>query len=409
MEEKRSYLRGFILGSVLSLTVVLVIIGGLKLWNVYQLRTDTEGTEESATEVVSDSKLNSKLNVIAELVDKYYLNDIDDEQLKDSVIKGFVNGLGDDYAAYYTKEEMELMMQSTSGAYCGIGATLGQDTEGSVRVISAFDGSPAEKAGLLGGDIITKIDDKDASGMDVSSIAAMAKGEAGSHVKIQVNRDGELKEFDIVREQIEIPSLEYEMLDNQIGLISLWEFSEVTSEQFDHAYKDLQQQGMQGLIIDLRDNYGGVVDAAIDVAEHFLPEGIVVYTEDKQGRKDEFMASGSNIFNKPLVLLVNGNTASSAEILAGAVKDYEKGTLIGTKTFGKGIVQNVISLGDGTALKMTTSKYFTPKGNNIHGIGIEPDITVEYSEEMKQAETYSKEIDNQLQEGIRFITEQIKQ
>ena len=255
------------------------------------------------------------------------------------------------------------------------------------------------------GDIIYKINGTEVSGTDLTEVVSRIKTEPGDSVNIEVVREGEAEElsFDVVRAHIEIPTVNSEMLEGKIGYIEVTEFDTVTKEQFRTALETLENQGMEKLIIDLRNNPGGVLDTVCNMLEQILPEGLIVYTEDKQGNRTEYKSSGRHEFKKPMAVLVNGNSASASEIFAGAVKDYGIGTLVGTKTFGKGIVQRIVNLNDGTAVKLTVSKYYTPKGNDIHKVGIEPDVEVELDESLKQKITIEKAEDNQLQKAIEIL------
>jgi len=334
------------------------------------------------------------------------LDEIDREEVESWMYKGLVAGLGDTYAAYYTKEELEKTEEASSGAYNGIGAVMTQNrTTGMEVIVRCYEGTPSAESGLLPGDILYSVNDTQVTGMDLTEVVSMIKTEQGDTVKIEVAREGEedYLSFDVPRAPIEVPTVEYEMLDGKIGYIEIVEFDTVTEAQFSNALADLEEQGMEKLIIDLRNNPGGVLGTVCNMLEQILPKGLIVYTEDKNGNRTEYKSDGSHEFKKPLAVLVNGNSASASEIFAGAVKDYGIGTLVGTKTFGKGIVQRIISLNDGTGIKLTVAKYFTPKGNDIHQVGIEPDVEVELDEALKQKVTIEKSEDNQLQKAIEIL------
>lgn len=278
-------------------------------------------------------------------------------------------------------------------------------TTGMVVIVRCYEGTPSAESGLLPGDVLYSVNDTQVTGMDLTEVVSMIKTEPGDTVKIEVAREGEedYLSFDVPRAPIEVPTVEYEMLDGKIGYIEIVEFDTVTEAQFSNALDDLEEQGMEKLIIDLRNNPGGVLGTVCNMLEQILPKGLIVYTEDKNGNRTEYKSDGSHEFKKPLAVLVNGNSASASEIFAGAVKDYGIGTLVGTKTFGKGIVQRIISLNDGTGIKLTVAKYFTPKGNDIHQVGIEPDVEVELDEALKQKVTIEKSEDNQLQKAIEIL------
>jgi len=300
------------------------------------------------------------------------------------------------------------MQESTAGQYVGIGASLTQDTDtGIITIIRCFEGTPSEEAGLLPGDILYKINDTEVTGMELSTVVSMIKTEEGETIRLSVARDGETDylEFDVERREVEIPTVSYEMLEDKIGYIAITEFDTVTEEQFNLALADLESQGMEKLVIDLRDNLGGVLQTVCSMLEQMLPEGLIVYTETKDGERTEYKSDGKHEFQKPLVVLMNENSASASEIFAGAIKDYGIGTLVGVTTYGKGIVQRIVNLDDGTAVKLTIAKYYTPKGNDIHGTGVEPDVEVKLDESLKQKTTIEKEEDNQLQKAIEVLNE----
>ncbi|RDY29544.1 S41 family peptidase, partial [Lachnotalea glycerini] len=271
--------------------------------------------------------------------------------------------------------------------------------------------SPGLEAGILPGDILYKVDGTEVTGMEISNVVAMIKGEEGTTVNLTLVREGvsENIELTVERKQIEIPTISYEVLDNNIGYIYISEFDTITESQFTSALDDLNKQGIDGLVVDLRDNPGGNLDVVNSILDQILPEGMIVYTEDKYGEREEYKSDEENQFNKPLAVLINGNSASASEIFAGAIKDYGIGTLVGTKTFGKGIVQRLIELGDGTAMKLTISKYYTPKGYNIHKIGIEPDVEIELDESLKTQAVITHDEDNQLQKALEIIREKLQQ
>ena len=312
--------------------------------------------------------------------------------------------LGDPYSTYYTKEEYDQMMESTNGKYKGIGVYVSQDPNTKkITIADTIEGGPAEEAGLKAGDVIIKVEDEDVTQMDINSVTAKIKGEAGKPVRVTVlrteNKEEKELEFNVDRREIEVKTIKYEMLADKVGYIQITEFDETTVSQFKKAVDDLNKQNMKGLVIDLRDNPGGLLTAVSEMLDYILPEGLTVYTQDKYGNKDEFKSDAKTALNVPMTVLTNGNSASASEIFAGAVQDYGVGKLVGTKTFGKGIVQEVRKLSDGSAIKLTISKYYTPKGRNIHGTGIEPDVEIELDKEAL-GESYSKEKDNQLKKAV---------
>ncbi len=405
-KEKGMFLAGLLSGVVISALTASCIYVGIRITDIYQLRrakqTSAEGT--AAESIVNDESV-AKLEVIEEVIDEYYFEeeDIDVNSMIEGMYAGMVASLGDPYSVYYTEDEWKALMQETEGIYYGIGAYISLDkTTGFGKINGVIENTPAQEAGLRENDIIYQIDGELAQGLELTEIVSRIKGEAGTTVHLTLYREGEedYLEVDVVRKQIESPTVNYEMLNDQIGYIQITEFDDVTVDQFAEALAVIKGSDAKGLVLDLRSNPGGSLSAVVDIARQILPRGLIVYTEDRAGEKVEYSCKGENELQIPLVVLVNGNSASAAEILAGAVKDYGTGTLIGTTTFGKGIVQRILPLTDGTALKLTVSAYYTPKGNNIHNIGIEPDIECEFD-----ADTYYDEgIDNQLNRAVEEVT-----
>lgn len=356
---------------------------------------------------IVDKGVVNKLNTLSSIIDKYYLNDIEETELQDGLYKGLLSSLGDPYSVYYTKQEYSDLMESSVGIYYGIGAYLQQNPDTmEIKVVRPIPGTPAEEVGLLADDIIKEVNGEDVTDQDINLVVAQIRGEEGSQVNIGVAREGEpeLLYFDITRRKVESVTVESEMLEDNIGYIQISEFDDVTKGQFTKAYEDLNDAGMESLILDLRDNPGGNLDVAVDIADLLLPEGLVVYTQDKYGNKDEYKTDAEHVFGKPMIVLVNGNSASASEILSGAIKDYGAGKLLGTTTYGKGIVQQILPLGDGSGVKVTVSKYYTPNGNNIHEIGIEPDIELELDVDA----FLEDRTDNQKLEAIRLLKEEMK-
>lgn len=407
---KNKFLNGLlagILGTVLvgSVAFSTYIVKGRTIFN-------QPGKPIELDEKLTESKeVKKKLDTMQNLIDEYYIDKVDGDTLADGLYQGLMYSLGDPYAAYYTREDFTSLMESTNGVYYGIGATVSQDAKtGIITVVKPFSGAPAYKAGILPGDVIYKVDGKEVTGIDLTEVVSNMKGKEGTKVVITVVREGETKpiDFTVERRKVDIPTIESQMLSGKIGYIAVSEFDKITSTQFIKALDSLESQGEKGLIIDLRNNGGGLYDTAVAMLERMLPKGLLVYQEDKNGNKQEDFAKKDDQFNKPLVILVNENTASASEIFAGAIQDYGKGKIVGTKTFGKGIVQSVIPLYDKSAVKLTVAKYYTPKGRNIHGIGIEPDVKVELKEELRQKPIVEREEDNQLTKAIAVVKDLIK-
>lgn len=329
-----------------------------------------------------EEQIDAKLEELNQYIDQYYLFDYEEENLENGIYKGMMAGLGDLYTGYYTPEEYASFMETSNGSYSGIGAMLSQDyNTGIITVVRAFEGSPAAEAGMQTDDILYKVKGEEVTGKDLSLVVTDLKGEEGTDVELSILRGTDVMDLTITRRNIEVPTVESRMVEGEIGYIAITEFDDVTDEQFFAALDALEAQGMKKLIIDLRDNGGGLVDVTCAILDRLLPEGLIVYTEDKYGNRQEEKSDAENYFGGEMAVLVNGNSASASEIFAGAIKDYGVGTLIGTQTFGKGIVQSLFPLSDGSAIKITVSRYYTPEGNNIHEVGIEPDIVLEPAED----------------------------
>ncbi len=350
----------------------------------------------------------AKVNLIEDFLDRYYVEDLDKETTLEGMYAGLVAGVGDRYTYYMTKDYLESYLQNTGGHFEGIGVTVYQTEEGEVIVYSVMDGYPAQKAGMEQGDIITKINGKDISGLSLDEVAGQMRGEIGSTVEVEVYHpaDGQNKTFVIMREDVIMKSIEFRMLDDEKGYIQISGFKENTYDQFMEAMETLQEQGMKGLVLDLRNNPGGLVRSVYLIGEQLLPQGVMVYTEDKEGKREELICDDKYI-DIPMVVLVNGNSASASEIFAGAAKDMDAATIVGTQTFGKGLVQRLFTLPDGSALNITIQKYFTPKGTSIHGTGVTPDQVVEMPAGVLDGDVIEPEKDTQLQEGMRILGEKI--
>ena len=407
--ESGSFIKGLFCGVLL----VLICMAGMLFyarWKITKLQSGTISSETSEKLDLNLGQVKHKTGEIEALINAYYLDEIDGQQVEDTMYTGMVAGLDDPYSVYYSKEELESMEEATAGEYSGIGATLSQDPETKeISVVSCFTGTPAEEAGLLPGDVITGWNGSPVSDMELSELVSKIKTDPDEHLTLSIERDGEELEVELTRRAVKIPTVEYEMLEDQIGYIRLLEFDEVTAQQFEDAMSDLESQSMEKLIIDVRNNPGGVLQTVCDMLDQLLPEGMIVYTEDKNGKRTEYTSDEEHQFTKPLAVLVNGNSASASEIFAGAVQDYGIGTIVGTTTFGKGIVQKIFYLSDGTGLKLTVAKYYTPKGHDIHKKGIRPDVEVELDEVLQNQSSISHEEDNQLQKAISVLQEQTQE
>lgn len=367
---------------------------------------ETKETKENGKFMTS--RIETKINKLANLIgDEFFLNEVTDEELETGLYRGLLSSLGDVYSEYYTPEEFQELMTDSSGIYFGIGAYVSMDKETNLPKISGvFKNSPAEEAGLRTDDIIYMVDGELTYGLTLSEAVSRIRGEEYTQVMLTIVRDGEQLEKQVTRRQVEHPTVESEMLSDGMGYLRIVEFDTVTSAQFLEAMDELYSKGMKGLILDLRGNPGGNLSTVVEIAQNLLPKGLIVYTEDKEKHREEYKCKGDKEIQIPMVVLVDSNSASAAEILSGAIQDYGKGTLIGTKTYGKGIVQSIIPLRDGSAIKITTSGYFTPNGRNIHKIGIEPDIVCEFDGELYY--DTKNPIDNQLEKAKEVLAGKMK-
>lgn len=353
---------------------------------------------------VFKSEENQKMELLNSLIDRYYIGDVDETDLSEGVYKGYIEGLGDPYSVYYDEEETKQMSESLSGEFGGVGALMSQDREtGVITVLQVYDGSPAQEAGMRDGDTLYKVEGEEVTGEDLSDVVSKVKGEKGTQVTLTVLRadTGDEEELTITRDTIEAQTVSHEMKENNVGYIRITEFDSVTYEQYKNALEDLEGQGMEKLIVDLRSNPGGNLDTVCDILDLMLPEGLIVYTEDKNGEREEYTSDEENQFDKPLVVMMNGYSASASEIFAGAIQDYGLGQIVGTQSYGKGVVQSVFDLQDGTSVKLTIAEYFTPNGRSIDGEGITPDVEVEY-----QYDENNPDADNQLEKAMEVVAQQ---
>ena len=408
--KRNSFFKG--MGTGLLLMFVLMC-GAFVGYNVQRLITVKNnasiqnGAQGTEYDTMVTTEMLQKMQTIEYLIRQNYYKDedISAQALEEGVYSGMIASLGDLYSDYFTQEELEALMQQTQGIYYGIGAGVSLDTTTSYpKIIKVYDGTPAKEAGLREEDIIYEVEGENTYGLDLTEVVSRIKGDEGSWVNLTIVRDGETDylSIDVQRRKVNIPTVEFEMLEDGMAYIIISEFDDITVDQFTEALAMARGNGMKGLILDLRSNPGGSLDAVVKISQKLLPEGLIVYTEDKYGQRKEYTCDGSKQLEVPLVVLINGNSASASEILAGAVKDYGIGTLVGTTTYGKGIVQSVIPMSDGSAVKVTISSYFTPNGNNIHGTGVEPDVECVFDGEAYY--TDPKMPDNQLEKAKEVLS-----
>lgn len=386
-------MKGFLAG---LLTAAVLLAGAFGIRYVLEL---TGGDYTGG--LVSEEDVQDKLDKINAVISKYYLyeDEIDTEDLVEGIYAGYTASLGDPYTAYYDEESTREFMKSISGEFGGIGATVSKKAdEDEILISEVYEESPAEQAGLKEGDVLLQADGHAVSGQDLDTVVSWISGEPGTDVELRVSRAGEEMDVTVTRDVIETKTVEYEMKENGIGYIRVEEFDKVTYDQFKAALDNLEGHGMASLIIDLRGNPGGQLTTVTDMLKLFLPEGVIVSTKDKYGNTDEITCDGDHEFKKPLAVLVDGRSASASEIFSAAIQDYGVGTIVGTQTYGKGVVQQTIDLGDGTCMKVTSSEYYTPSGRSINGTGVTPDVEVEYEYDEDEPER-----DNQLEKAIDTV------
>lgn len=352
-----------------------------------------------------DKGVTSEISKVKGIIDKYYMGEVDEQELLDSALIGYVAGLNDEYSEYIPKSEMESFEAETTGNYNGIGIYYGKTTDNKIVIVSPIKDSPAAKAGLLPGDEILKVDDYEVtSESTLTDLSNIIKGEVGKSVKLKIQRGDQILEFDVPRENIKLHQVYTEVLENQIGYMDIYSFDEGTCDQFKDKYNELKEKGIKALIIDLRNNPGGIVKEATGIADAMLEKGkTILITKDKDGKEEITKSEEDPIVDVPVILLTNNNSASASEILAGALKDNGVAKIVGEKTYGKGVIQNVFTLSTGAGLKITTNEYFTPNNNKINKIGIEPDIEVSLPEELKDELNIPFEQDTQLKRAIEEL------
>ncbi len=412
--KKGPVILSLIIGMLLGAAVVVAIL----FVTATQKTGQIDDASADVIEAINEDKLPegqnlisgksaSKLETLIYILNNYYYKDIDKQAMVDGIYAGLVESLDDPYSAYYTEEEYKDLMQTLTGNYAGIGALLQKDIKsGEVTITKVYANTPAEKVGLVAGDSIVSADGNLAVDEDLDEFVQHIRGEEGTDVKLVIFRDGKEVELTCTRASIATPTVEHQMLEGNVGYIAVSQFTEHTYDDFVEAYKDLENQGMKSVIFDMRNNGGGLVDSVVDMLDYLLPEGTVVYTMDKEGNREDYTSKGSSYKSIPMTVLVNENTASAAEIFTGAIRDFKYGTIIGTNTFGKGIVQSTIPLSDGSAVKLTTQTYYTPSGECIHGKGIAPDIELEYEFQGGPEDKYDVTLDNQIQKALEVLSKQ---
>ena len=355
--------------------------------------------------VLSDSSHVQKIEYLEKMIDQEYLGEVDNAEMAEGIYAGLVYGLGDVYSRYYTADEYAQETASTDGAYAGIGVSIQKNKNGGVQIAECYEGGPGAEAGLQTGDVITAINDTDVTDMELSDVVSLIRENKDNTIVLTVFRENEEKsrEISVDVTDVELPSVFGEMLDKKTGYIQITQFTGVTPQQYKDMFAELKDKGMERLVIDLRDNPGGLLTSVCDILREILPEGLIEYTEDKYGNREEENCDGKHQLDMPLAVLVNENSASASEIFAGAVQDHEVGTIVGTTTYGKGVVQELRQLSDGSAVKLTVSNYYTPNGNSINKVGIKPDVEVKLASELLNKDEITHEEDNQLQKALDVI------
>ena len=404
MENKKRYK---VYRTIMLIVLVAFVTFMITSIGFYQYFVKGNSLNKYLAFMISDESqdISQLLDTYRSVINKYYLGEVDEESLKEGAIQGYIEGLGDPYTEYISKEDMEDYLQDTMGNFVGIGIYMVQDTKtNQIMVLSPIKGSPAERAGIKPGDYIISVNGEECTASDMTVIATKIKGEEGSTVKLQILRGEETLDFEITRENVIINPVEEEVLENNIGYIEFSSFDEDTAEQFKTKFEELQAQGITSLIIDLRNNGGGIVEEALDIAGYIADkDSVLLYEVDKDNNEEVEKNDDNPIINMPVIILTNENTASSSEILAGALKDLGKAKIVGTTTYGKGVIQQILTLPDGSGLKITTEKYLTPNRTEINEVGIEPDETVELPESVESIFNVERSQDTQLQKAIEML------
>ena len=403
MEEKKRFKIYKVVMLVILVAFITFLVTSI---GMYQYFIHNENANHGTFAALSSrSDMEKTLDKYKSIIDKYYLGEIDENKLKEGAIKGYIEGLDDPYTEYISKEDMQDYLEDTMGNFVGIGIYMVKNTEANkIQVLAPIKNSPAEKAGILPGDLILAVDDVQYTAEDMSVASNKIKGEEGSKVKVEILRGVETKTFELKRENIKVNPVESKVVSNQIGYLEFSSFDEGTAKDFKAEYEKLQKQGIKSLIIDLRNNGGGIVDEALEIADYMTDKGVsLLYEVDKNNKEEVKKSEKDPIINLPIVVLTNENTASSSEILAGALKDLGKAKICGTKTYGKGVIQQVLTLPDGSGLKITSEKYLTPNKTEINEIGIEPDVKVELPSTVKNVLLVEEKDDTQLQKAIEML------
>ena len=408
MEEQEKVLKKnqrYKLTMVIILTVFITFLLTTLGIFVFFLNGKQVGKYVLVTSSEKNENISTKLDKYKTIIDKYFLGDVDEEKLEEGAIKGYIEGLNDPYTEYISKDEMKDFLEDTKGNFIGIGIYMVKNTDKNlIQVLATIKGSPAEEQGIQPGDLIKKVDGVEYTADDLNIISKKIKGDEGTKVKLEIIRGTETKEYEFIREKITVNQVEGSVVNDNLGYIKISSFDENTAKQFKEEFEKLQAQNIKGLIIDLRNNGGGIVSEALDIADYITDkDSVLLYEVNKNGKEEIKKSKKDPIVNMPIVVLVNKNTASSSEILSGALKDLGKAKIVGTKTYGKGVIQEILTLPDGDGLKITTEEYQTPSKNKIHKIGIEPDVVVELPDTVKNILNVEPAADTQMQKAIELL------
>ncbi len=398
----------------LLLALLMLVVG----WAGYLLGTSSQGdiispsrvtrptSKEEINSKLSSNEIDGKIKNIIKILDQKYLRDIDQKKLEEGIYKGLVSSLGDVYTVYYDKDEYKELMQQSQGEFGGVGIEVSSASGEYIEVVAPIKDTPAEKAGIKAGDKIVEIDGKTFMAKDMNEAVKHMRGNPGEKVKITVmrtvNGKDERMDFDLVREIIHVESVHSQMLEGQIGYIQITNFQADTYDEFVKAFEELEKKGAKSLVLDLRNNPGGLLDVTIKIADYLLGEGVVMQTKYKDGSGETYKSDADHK-KMPMVTLINAGSASASEVLSGALKDFNRSEILGEKSFGKGVVQQIVGLKDGSGVKVTISEFFTPKGNKIHGVGISPTKEVKLNEKAKSIGPKHLDDDNQLREAIDIL------
>lgn len=401
MEKERKYkIYKWIM--IIALTIFITfMITSISLYTYFLNNPINANVSATST----SKKIAGNLEKYREIIDKYYLGEVDENKLEEGAIKGYIEGLGDPYTEYISKEDMEDYLNDTMGNFVGIGIYMVKNTTyDKIQVLSTIKDGPAEKAGIQAGDLIVSVDGITYTASDMTTAANNIKGEAGTKVNVEIQRENQIIKYELTREKVKVNPVEGKVLENNIGYIQFSSFDETTAEDFKNKFEELNKKGIKSLIIDLRNNGGGIVDQALEIADYITDkDSVLLYEVDKTNKETVKKAQNDPIINMPIVILTNENTASASEILAGALKDLGKAKTVGTTTYGKGVIQQILRLSDGSGLKITIEEYQTPNRNKINKVGIEPDEKVELPDTVTNIFNVKENEDIQLQKAIEML------